>query len=111
MPKAARTTTSCHEYRKRHQSFDSGEFEASLYVAMPRVETLVRSLLLAVNRPIYRIPRSGSPGQYPGLGALLPELRDAGLDRSWMRFLLTFFTGPFGLNFRNETSHGFVETV
>lgn len=50
-----------------------------------------------------------TPGQYPGLGALLPELLRAGMDESWYRYLNGYLASPRGANVRNELLHGFVD--
>jgi len=91
--------------------FFRSEFEAAAYIAVPRIEALVRGIVLSLGQGIYRVQREKSPGQYPGLGALLPVLRENGLDVSWLRFLSTFLADPAGLNYRNELSHGFLGTV
>lgn len=91
--------------------FNDRDFEAATYTGLPLVERLCRELLLQVDTPIYRIQRERKPGNYPGLGALLPLLRDRGLDESWYRFLRTFLAAPNGWNFRNEALHGFVNDV
>ena len=49
---------------------------------------------------------------YPtGLGALLPDLRKAGLNESWYRFLHTYLASVAGTNIRNELLHGFVDEI
>lgn len=87
--------------------FWSGEEGAAAYIAVWQVEALARALLLAANQGIYRTQRNDKPGQYPGLGALLKELRGLGLDMSWFRYLWTVFASPAGMNLRNEMAHGF----
>lgn len=89
----------------------TGDFEGSTYTIMPKIEALVRSVVLACGLPVYRTQREKSPGQYPGLGALLPELRKAGLDESWFRFLHTYLASTSGTNTRNELLHGFVGEI
>jgi hypothetical protein len=89
----------------------SGDAEGAAYSGAPRVEALVRSLVLAMGLPVYRTQRAQTPGQYPGLGALLPALLAAGMDESWCRFLSSFLTSPVGANVRNEILHGFVDEV
>jgi hypothetical protein len=89
----------------------SGDVEGAAYSGAPRVEALVRSLVLAMNLPVYRTQRAQTPGQYPGLGALLPALLAAGMDESWCRFLSSFLASPMGANARNEILHGFVDEV
>ncbi len=62
----------------------------------PRIETIARSLVLAAGTPLWRIQKGHTQGQYPGLGGLLGELRNAGLDPSWYRFLWTYLASPPG---------------
>jgi hypothetical protein len=87
----------------------SGDFEGCAFCITPRTESLVRALVLGIPLPIYRTQRAASPGQYPGLGALIPKLQEAGLDESWSRFLQGFLASPMGSNYRNELLHGFVD--
>ena len=91
--------------------FNAGDYEAAAYTGLPLVERLSRTLLLAVDSPLYRVQRERAPGTYPGLGALLPQLAERGLDESWYRFLRTLLSAPNGWNFRNEALHGFVDDV
>lgn len=85
----------------------AGDFEGCAFCITPRLESLVRALVLAIPLPVYRTQRAATPGQYPGLGRLIPELQQAGLDESWSRFLQGFLANPMGANFRNELLHGF----
>ncbi len=89
----------------------AGDFEGAAFTVVPRIETLVRNLLLGVNEGIYRLQRQSTPGQYPGLGYLLGVLRAHGLDESWHRYLSTLLVNPTGMNLRNELLHGFVGDV
>ena len=56
----------------------TGDFEGAAYTVTPKIEALARSVALACGLPLYRTQRQKSPGQYPGLGALLPDLRRVG---------------------------------
>jgi hypothetical protein len=87
------------------------DFEAAGYTATPQIERLVRDIVLAVNEPAYRLQRGKTPGQYAGLGALLPVLQRAGVTESWLRFLQTVFAATAGMNFRNDLLHGFVDEI
>lgn len=87
----------------------AGDYEGAGFTVAPRIEALARNLLLAVNWPLYRLQREQAPGQYPGLGFLLAQLRQYGLPDSWHRYLFTFLANPAGLNLRNELSHGFLD--
>lgn len=85
-----------------------GDYEACLHTAVPRIEAAARELVLSLDIAAYQVARTSDPGKYVGLGALIGLLADAGLDRSWERFLRTLLTGPLGMNVRNDTAHGFV---
>lgn len=85
----------------------TGDFEGCAFCITPRLESLVRALVLAIPLPVYRTQRAATPGQYPGIGRLIPELQQAGLDESWSRFLQGFLAKPMGSNYRNELLHGF----
>ena len=85
------------------------DHEGAAFALTPRAEALVRAIVLAIPLPVYRTQRAHSPGQYPGLGALLPELFRAGMDESWYRYLYGFLASPRGANARNELLHGFVD--
>jgi hypothetical protein len=41
----------------------------------------------------------------------LPDLRKAGLDESWYRFLHNFLASVVGANIRNELLHGFMDEI
>lgn len=89
--------------------FFNGDPEGATFTAVPRLEALARELVLQGALPVYRTQRARSPGQYPGLGALLAILLAAGLDDSWVRYLGTLLANPMGQNARNELLHGFVD--
>lgn len=88
-----------------------GDFEAAGYVATPQVERLVRDIVRCADKPAYRLQRGNTPGQYAGLGALLPVLMQVGVNEDWLRFLQTVFANTAGMNFRNNLLHGFVDEV
>ncbi|WP_406081032.1 DUF4209 domain-containing protein [Streptomyces zaomyceticus] len=88
----------------------SGDTEAATFTIAPKVETLARNLVVALDVGVYRLQRNEKPGQYPGLGSLLGVLREKGLDESWYRNILTVCGNPAGgWNLRNEIAHGFVD--
>ena len=89
--------------------FFNGDPEGAVFTAAPRLEALVRDLVLKGGLPVYRTQRAKSPGQYPGFGALLAMLLAAGFDESWIRYLGTLLANPMGENARNELLHGFVD--
>ncbi|MDC7339220.1 DUF4209 domain-containing protein [Streptomyces lydicus] len=86
-----------------------GDAEGAAFTIIPRIETIVRNLVIAMDRGVYRIQRDQKPGQYPGLGYLLDILKAHGLDESWHRCALTVCANPAGgWNIRNEVAHGFI---
>jgi Domain of unknown function (DUF4209) len=89
--------------------FWNGDAEGALFTAVPRLEALVRALVLAGGLPAYRTQRENKPGQYPGLGALLGMLLAAGFNESWVRYLGTLLSDPMGANQRNDLLHGFID--
>ncbi|MCX5363749.1 hypothetical protein OG864_34240 [Streptomyces sp. NBC_00124] len=88
-----------------------GEFEASLHLAVPKVEAAVRALLLELNEPMYRVAVGDGTGVFPGLGVLLEPLLEKGFDPDWERFLRTFLLGDGGQSVRNLAAHGFMDEV
>ena len=104
-------TPTAHAIGRVVQRFKTGDLEGATYTAIPLIERQCRELLLSINAPLYRVQRQRTPGTYPGLGILLPELARRGLDESWYRFLRTLLFAANGWNLRNEALHGFVEDV
>jgi hypothetical protein len=89
----------------------TGDPDGAAYTGAARAEALARSLALAINLPIFRPQQGKKPGQYDGLGAILPELHKQRLDESWYRFLYSFLVSPTGANARNKILHGLVNQV
>ncbi|MFD8932005.1 MULTISPECIES: DUF4209 domain-containing protein [Streptomyces] len=88
------------------------DYEGATFTIAPKIETLLRNLVLALDEGVYRLQRQEKPGQFPGMGALLRVLKDKGLDESWYRNILTICANPAGgWNIRNELAHGFVEAA
>lgn len=92
--------------RRALKYFWTGEYEASVAVGIPRIEAMVRQLLLMADAAIYRLQRGQKPGQYPGLGALVGALEGLGMPEALVRYLTTTFTTATGLNLRNAFAHG-----
>ncbi|QCH24461.1 hypothetical protein DSM43276_02729 [Mycobacteroides salmoniphilum] len=87
--------------------FWSGDCEGATYTMLPRIETLVRSLILRTERGMYKLQDSHAPGHFPGLGAMLNLLaEEIPIDESRVRFLKMTLTESAGYNFRNKLSHG-----
>ncbi len=105
----------CHEglahgFATSLRLFWQEEYNACLHIAVPRVEEGARELLLRLNAPVYRVEQGKKPGQFPGLGFLLPRLVDEGFDKDWERFIGMLLL-PRGHNLRNLVAHGFVDGI
>lgn len=88
----------------------AGDGEGAAFTIAPRIEQQVRSLVVNANAGVYRLQRERSPGQYPGLGYLLPIIpRFYDLDESRLRFLTTTLCHAAGFNLRNNMLHGFTD--
>lgn len=88
----------------------AGDSEGACYTIVPRIETLVRNLVLGTDRGIYRLQNEHKPGQYAGLGHLLPILQEEyAVPEAVARFLSVVLRHPAGLNLRNLMLHGYVD--
>lgn len=95
---------------KAFQLYWVGEFAASVHLAVPKIESSARSLLLEINEPLYRSAVGDADGQFPGLGVFLDKLEENDFDPDWGRFLRVFLLKD-GLNVRNLVAHGFMHEV
>jgi hypothetical protein len=86
------------------------DYVSCVQLAMPRVEAAVRSLLLLLDEPIYRVEEEKTLGQFPGLGTMLPLLDKHGFDPDWSSFMRALLLTP-GRNLRNLGAHGFLQDV
>jgi hypothetical protein len=90
--------------------FGRGDFEAAALVAIVRIEAILREHLKAAGVPLFTPQKGQTRGQYAQLGLLL-SMMDGRIDGSWRRFLVTFLTSEWGVNYRNDLLHGFVDRV
>lgn len=86
----------------------AGDAEGATYTVLPKIELVVRTLVMQQGVGVYRPQQEHTPGQSPGLGALLPLLQEAyELPESEIRYLDACLTHPVGLNLRNLMLHGY----
>lgn len=90
--------------------FWRGEYLVMSHFVTPYIEAGVRTLLLTLNEPIYRVEAGKTKGQYAQLGSILPRLGDEGFDNDWTRYLQTLLLGE-GQNHRNDLAHGFTRQM
>jgi hypothetical protein len=86
------------------------DYISCVQLAMPRIEAAIRSLLLLLDEPIYRVEEDKSLGAFPGLGTMLPLLDKYGFDPDWSSFIRSLLLTP-GRNLRNLGAHGFLQDV
>jgi Domain of unknown function (DUF4209) len=90
----------------------AGDPNGAALTIVPGIEALARNLVLATDTGIYRLQKNYTPGQFPGLGVLLPLLSELyQLPESRSRFLSALLTHPAGMNLRNRMAHGYIGSV
>jgi hypothetical protein len=90
----------------------AGDPNGSAFTVVPTIEAVARNLVLATDAGIYRLQRDQTPGQFPGLGVLLPLLAELyRLPESRGRFLSALLIHPAGMNLRNRMAHGYIGAV
>jgi len=91
------------------QHYWTGDIEACLHIAVPRIESATRLILRELDVAIYRTQLGQRPGVYPQLAVLLDCLADLDFDESWLYFLRWLLVSHQGKNLRNEIAHGRVK--
>ena len=89
----------------------ANRFDESIHVALPRIEAVLRRVLVVAGGVAYTEPRGARAGQDKTLGTILSELSPLFPDEGWRRSLLVILAEPTGLNLRNRYLHGKVEQV
>ncbi|WP_433825975.1 DUF7380 domain-containing protein [Actinoplanes sp. CA-015351] len=106
LTRGARDAALARSLAKALRHFWHQDFESAIHLAVPKVETAARALLIELDEGIYRAESANSVGGYPGLYALLTNLEALALDESWAFFFNWLLAGPWGANLRNDVSHG-----
>ncbi|MFF2367844.1 hypothetical protein ACFVU0_34730 [Streptomyces sp. NPDC058122] len=89
----------------------SGEYDAALCLALPRIEGILREILRYHRIPILQPPQGDSRGRVTLLSTLIDRMTDAGMDSDWQAFLrLLLVDGDGGLNLRNSELHDLSDT-
>ena len=84
----------------------AGRFDEAIHIALPRIESALRNLLVASGGIAYTEPHAGRSGRDKPLGAILSELGRTLPSEGWHRSLVVLLTEPTGLNLRNRYMHG-----
>ncbi len=88
-----------------------GRFDEAIHVALPRIEAVLRQMLVAKGGIAYTEPHGGYAGHYKALGTVLRELRGRLPDEGWRRAMMIVLAEPAGLNLRNRYLHGLIVEV
>ena len=83
-------------------------YEDAARVALPSIETVIRSLAQATQGSSYVEPQAGRDGRESTLGRLISLLPES-LPALFRWDLRTILTDPLGLNLRNVHLHGLAE--
>ena len=87
-----------------------GDYEASLFILLPRIERAVRRIARSLGLSIYEEPRTDGTryGNYKGLGELLRILKGRAPEAQ-RRYMSRILVDRLGLNLRNRGLHGLME--
>ena len=83
----------------------AGRFDESIHITLPRIEAVLRAVLVAVGGVVYKEPRPGHSGGVKTLGDILRD-RSQFLPEQWLHPLRVLLTDRLGLNLRNDYMHG-----
>ncbi|UFR07105.1 hypothetical protein KBP30_40880 [Streptomyces sp. Go40/10] len=89
----------------------SGEYDAALAIALPRIEGILRETLRYHRIPIVQPPQGDSRGRVTLLTTLIDRMTDADMHADWQAFLrLLLVDSDGGLNLRNSELHDLSDT-
>ena len=87
----------------------AGRFDEAIHIALPRIEAVLRQVLVAAGGISYTEPHGGQAGHDKTLGTILNELKATLPDEGWRRSMVVLLTEPTGFNLRNRYLHGQIE--
>ena len=87
----------------------AGRFDEAIHIALPRIEAVLRQMLVAAGGISYTEPHGSQAGHDKTLGTVLSELKGVLGNEGWRRSLLVLLTEPTGFNLRNRYLHGQIE--
>ena len=91
--------------------YSTGEDDdASVHLAVPRVEALAREIVRGHGVPMLTVAQGATSGGVVQLGTLISNMATIGFDEDRRHsFALTFTDGERGLNVRNDVCHGLID--
>ena len=84
----------------------AGHHDEAIHIALPRIEAVLRKMLVASGGIAYVEPSAGRAGRDKTLGMILNELHNVLPGSGWHRSFVMILTEPTGLNLRNKYLHG-----
>ena len=94
-------------FTRAYEHHWADRFDEAAHIALPRVEAVLRQILVASGGVAYKEPRAGRPGGVKPLGEVLQDLSQF-LPDQWLHTLRTLLTDRLTLNLRNDYLHGLV---
>ncbi|GAA1890397.1 hypothetical protein [Streptantibioticus ferralitis] len=91
--------------------YSTGEDDdASVHLAVPRVEALAREIMRGRGVPMLTVAQGATNGGVVQLGTLISNMEKIGFDEDRRySFALAFTDGERGLNVRNDVCHGLID--
>ena len=103
---AAIASEQADAFARAMEHYWEGRFDEAIHIALPRIEAVLRQILVTSGGISYTEPHGGHAGHDKALGTILSELRTALPDEGWRRSMMIILTEPTGLNLRNRYLHG-----
>lgn len=101
-----------HQLAESFLRYWAGDGGGALHTTVPMIEAMVRDSVIRADRGVFRLQKNQSPGQYVGLGVLLPDFYDIyNVPEKDRRFFNAVLRHPGGWNLRNLLSHGYLPAV
>ena len=101
------TANQAEVFARALEHFWAGRFDESIHIALPRVEGVLRRVLVALGGVSYKEPPRGQFGGDKTLGVVLDNLSQF-LPEAFLHPFRFLLTDRAGLNLRNNYLHGLV---
>jgi hypothetical protein len=92
-------------FNKCFDYYIHGMYDEVIFLALPRIEATLRSLVASLGVPIFRQPYNNDFGTYITMNGLLAKLSEFSPLSSW-NYTSSLLVERFQLNLRNEYLHG-----
>jgi hypothetical protein len=102
------TADVAHRFARAVSLYVQAEYELATLLALPSIESCLRSINRICGLPIVREPIGQTPGGVKTLAPLLDQLVGV-MEPDWCRYLTNALCDPLGLNLRNRALHGLID--